>query len=96
MQVIASFNLFAQPQLMTGGGPDRSTMSVMMCIYADAFNSIHPRVGSACAMGFMTGLIMLAFLLLQFRLFVRRTTDVKEDRCFLSSADPRAWRSCSP
>lgn len=72
IQIIASFNLFAQPQLMTAGGPERTTLPVMMCIYGDAFGSIHPRVGSSCAMGFMTGAIMLIFLLLQFRLFVRR------------------------
>jgi multiple sugar transport system permease protein len=72
IQIIASFNLFAQPQLMTAGGPDRTTLPVMMQIYTDAFSTIHPRVGSSCAMGFMTGAIMLVFLLVQFRLFLRK------------------------
>jgi len=72
IQIIASFNLFAQPQLMTAGGPERSTMPVMMFIYTDAFNAVHPRIGNGCAMAFVTGLIMLAFLLLQYRLVVRR------------------------
>lgn len=73
IQIVASFNLFAQPQLMTLGGPERSTLPVMLQIYSDGFNAMHPRIGSGCAMAFMTGLIMLAFLLIQFRFFVRRS-----------------------
>jgi multiple sugar transport system permease protein len=71
VQVIASFNLFAQPQLMTGGGPERSTTPVMMFIYVDTFNAVHPRIGNGCAMAFATGLIMLTFVLLQYRLVMR-------------------------
>jgi multiple sugar transport system permease protein len=72
LQVIASFNLFAQPQLMTGGGPERSTLPVMLFIYNDAFSSILPRIGNGCALAFTTGLFMLAFLVAQYRLVIRR------------------------
>lgn len=75
LQIVGSFNLFGIPQLLTSGGPERSTTPVMMHIYNEAFSSINPRLGSSTAQGFLTGLIMLAFVLLQLRMFVRRPED---------------------
>jgi multiple sugar transport system permease protein len=73
LQIVGSFNLFGIPQLLTDGGPERTTTPVMMHIYNEAFGSIYPRLGSSTAKGFMTGLIMLAFVLIQLRLFLRRS-----------------------
>lgn len=69
--VIASFNLFGQPQLMTGGGPSRSTHTVMFLIYNEAFGNY--RMGVSSAMSYFTGLIMLVATALQARLFSGKT-----------------------
>lgn len=63
--VIASFNLFGQPQLMTGGGPTRSTLPVMLHIYGEAWGNY--RMGTATAMAYVTGLFMLVVTLVQAR-----------------------------
>ncbi|MGE5598132.1 MAG: carbohydrate ABC transporter permease [Bacteroidota bacterium] len=70
LTVIASFNLFGQPQLMTGGGPDRSTLPVMLLIYQEAFGAY--RMGVSAAMAYFTGLIMLLATFLQTRIFAQR------------------------
>lgn len=69
--VIASFNLFGQPQLMTGGGPSRSTHTVMLLIYNEAFSNF--RMGISAAMAYTTGLIMLIATFLQTRIFSAKT-----------------------
>lgn len=68
--IIASFNLFGQPQLMTGGGPGRSTVTVMLHIYNEGFGT-NLRMGSASAMAYLTALIMIVITFLQVRLFTR-------------------------
>lgn len=72
--VIASFNLFGQPQLMTGGGPSRSTHTVMFYIYGEAFGNF--RMGMAAAMSYCTALIMLVATVTQAKLFSAKDTDV--------------------
>lgn len=69
--VIASFNLFGQPQLMTGGGPSRSTHTVMFLIYNEAWTNY--RMGISAAMSYFTGLIMLIATAAQARLFAGKT-----------------------
>ncbi|NMB21617.1 MAG: sugar ABC transporter permease [Firmicutes bacterium] len=71
--VIASFNLFGQPQLMTGGGPSRSTFTVMFYIYGEAFGNF--RMGSSAAMSYVTAVIMLVATLTQARLFSAKDQD---------------------
>lgn len=63
--VIASFNLFGQPQLMTGGGPTRSTLPVMLHIYGEAWGNY--RMGTATAMAYATALFMLVVTAIQAR-----------------------------
>ena len=60
--LIGAFGLFAQPQLLTGGGPGRSTTPVMLLLYGEAFNARYPRLGSSVAMGFVTGVIILSIV----------------------------------
>lgn len=73
--IIASFNLFAQPQFMTGGGPAQSggggsTEPIMMRIYDEGF--VRNRMGSASAMSFIVASIMIVISYLNFRLFRTR------------------------
>jgi len=70
--IIASFNLFAQPFLMTDGGPAQpggggSTEPIMMRIYVEGFARY--RMGSAAAMSFVVAAIMIAVSYANFRLF---------------------------
>lgn len=65
LSTIASFNLFAQSYLMTSGGPGTSTESLAMFIYNQAFNQM--QMGSATAMAFFMGIIIMLFSFLQYR-----------------------------
>lgn len=66
ISTIASFNLFAQPMLMTGGGPNNSTKSLSEFIYEQGFNNLH--MGSASAMAYLLGIILAVVSLIQYRL----------------------------
>lgn len=69
---IASFNLFAQPFLMTGGGPGFSTQSVSEYIYNQGFNALH--MGSASAMAFIMGIILAVIAFFQYRFTQERVS----------------------
>jgi multiple sugar transport system permease protein len=73
--IIASFNLFAQPFFMTGGGPAQatgggSTEPVMLRIYREGFE--RNQLGTAAAMSFIVATIMILFSYTNFRLFRTR------------------------
>lgn len=70
--IIASFNLFAQPLFMTGGGPAQSggggsTEPIMLRIYREGFE--RNRMGSSAAMSFVVASVMVIFSYLNFRVF---------------------------
>lgn len=67
--VLASFQLFGQSQVITNGGPTRTTQSVIMYITEEAFSN--NQFSSATAMAFVFGLLMLVFTVFQFRLMTR-------------------------
>jgi multiple sugar transport system permease protein len=74
--IIASFNLFAQPLFMTGGGPSQaggggSTEPIMLRIYNESF--VRNRMGSGAAMSFVVASIMIIISYFNFRIF--RTRD---------------------
>lgn len=69
IQLIASFQLFAQPQIMTRGGPAESTRPIIMLIYQEGFSFF--RMGSAAAMSIVLGIILLIITILNFRIFGR-------------------------
>ncbi|MFN8496323.1 MAG: sugar ABC transporter permease [Anaerolineae bacterium] len=71
--IIASFNLFGQPFVMTRGGPAQGTEPVMMRIYIEGFGVY--RMGSAAAMSFFVAAIMLIFTYFNFKLFGRSEPD---------------------
>lgn len=78
--IIASFNLFAQPMFMTGGGPAQSggggsTEPIMLRIYNESF--VRNRMGSGAAMSFVVASIMIIVSYFNFRFF-RSPDEVKQ------------------
>ncbi len=76
--VIASFNLFGQPFLMTNGGPPQAngtnaTTPIMYRIYIQGF--VRPLQGSAAAMSFVIAAIMIAVSYFNFKVFRQREND---------------------
>jgi len=73
--IIASFNLFGQPLMMTRGDPrlpsgGGATEPVMLRIFREGFE--RPFQGSASAMSFIVAMIMIAVSYLNFKIFRRR------------------------
>jgi multiple sugar transport system permease protein len=66
---LASWQLFGQSQIITQGGPSRTTQSVIMYITEEAFSNY--QMSSAAAMSIIFGAIMLLFTALQFRIMAR-------------------------
>jgi len=63
------FQLFAEPYVMTQGGPMQSTVSVLYFMYEEGFKWWN--LGSASAVAFLLFLLILALTALQLR-FSRR------------------------
>jgi multiple sugar transport system permease protein len=66
MGIIGAFQVFTEPYLMTGGGPDRATYFLPHYIWDYAFRFL--RMGYACAMSWILFVIILGLTLLAFRL----------------------------
>jgi multiple sugar transport system permease protein len=64
--MIGYFQLFAEPYVMTQGGPLRSTTSVVLLMYEEGFRWW--RMGFAAAVAFVLFIVILVATLLQFRL----------------------------
>ncbi|KPK40553.1 MAG: hypothetical protein AMJ78_07075 [Omnitrophica WOR_2 bacterium SM23_29] len=62
MGIIASFQVFAQAYIMTGGGPQRSTTFYTLYLYQTAFEDF--RMGYASAMAWILFIIILILTLL--------------------------------
>ncbi|SDN89403.1 carbohydrate ABC transporter permease [Alkalicoccus daliensis] len=71
MTTLASFNVMAQPQLATGGGPGYETRVLILYIYEVGFTGGNPRAGLAAAMSVVLGMILLCISLVQFKLMSR-------------------------
>jgi multiple sugar transport system permease protein len=71
LQVIASFNLVGQPQMITNGGPPTAqTTPVLMYIYNVGFTSGERYdLSPAAAMSYFVALIMVVFSVINFRFF---------------------------
>lgn len=72
ISIIASFNLFGQPYLMTGGRPPNpggggGTEPIMLRIYIEGFQRSLQGIGAA--MSFVVAAIMIVVSLINFRLF---------------------------
>jgi multiple sugar transport system permease protein len=68
--MIGYFQLFAEPYVMTRGGPVQSTVSIVYLMFEEAFKWWN--MGSASAVAFVLFAIVLAATLLQFWLQKRR------------------------
>jgi len=64
--MIGYFQLFAEPYVMTQGGPLRSTTSVVLLMYEEGFRWW--RMGYAAAIAFVLFIVILIATLLQFKL----------------------------
>ena len=64
--MVAQFQIFAEPYVMTQGGPLRSTVSIVLLMYEQGFRWW--RMGLATALAFILFLIMLVGTLIQMRL----------------------------
>lgn len=66
MSIIASFNIYGQPQVLTAGGPGDSTTSIAMFIRNTAFGSTQA-AGMASAMGIFFGIMLIGITYFQFK-----------------------------
>ncbi|WP_103959397.1 carbohydrate ABC transporter permease [Nonomuraea solani] len=72
LSTITGFQVFAEPYLMTGGGPLNSTMTPVLYLYQKGFQSLD--FGYAAAIGIVVALVVVAVVLLQRRFLEERTT----------------------
>jgi multiple sugar transport system permease protein len=59
LQVIATMQVFIEPYLLTGGGPENATVSVVYLMYQYAFNFTD--FGGGSALGLMLMLVLMVF-----------------------------------
>jgi multiple sugar transport system permease protein len=70
LQVIASFNLVGQPQIMTGGGPGNETRPALLYVYETGFTAGGQyQLGQAAAMALVVALMMIVVSIVNFRVF---------------------------
>jgi len=70
INIIGAFQVFGQTFMITRGGPELSTRSLVQYIYDTAFN--HYRMGYAAALSWLLFLVIAVFSLTQFRLMKER------------------------
>lgn len=69
LQVIGTAQVFLEPYLFTGGGPNNATVTVLLLIYRYAFqNSLGGDYGAATALSLMLAAVLAVFSILYFRL----------------------------
>jgi multiple sugar transport system permease protein len=68
MTLIGSFQFFAEPYIMTKGGPMDSTVSIVMYMYAQGFKYL--RMGYASALAYV--LFGMIFLVTLFQMWMRK------------------------
>lgn len=66
MTTIAQFNIYGQPLMLTGGGPNNSTRVLMMYIQENAFGSSASVAGMSSAMAVFLGLAIMIVSIFQF------------------------------
>ena len=66
LQIISTMQIFTEPFVITGGGPENSTVTVLYLIYKYAF--LYNDFGGACALSVMLLLLLSAFSALYLRL----------------------------
>jgi multiple sugar transport system permease protein len=66
LNVIGAFQIFGQPFVITSGGPERSTLVLLMYIYEMSF--LNYRLGYGAAMSWLLFVLIAVFSIVQFRL----------------------------
>ncbi|MET9255435.1 carbohydrate ABC transporter permease [Streptomyces sp. NPDC048182] len=66
LQIIATMQVFTEPFVITGGGPENSTVTILYLIYKYAF--LYNDFGGACALSVMLLVLLGAFSALYLRL----------------------------
>jgi multiple sugar transport system permease protein len=66
ISVIGAFQVFGQVMILTRGGPDFSTYTLVFYLYQSGFSLY--KLGYACAVAYLLFVVVLAFTLIQFRL----------------------------
>jgi ABC-type sugar transport system permease subunit len=66
MAIIGTFQIFAEPYIMTGGGPENRTRFVAIFVYDQAFK--YHRLGYASAVAWVLFLMIVVLTLLTFRI----------------------------
>lgn len=75
LQVIATAQVFLEPYLFTGGGPNNATVTVLLLIYRYAFgNSLGAQYGEATALSLLLALFLAVLSVIYFRLTRRWST----------------------
>jgi multiple sugar transport system permease protein len=70
LQVIASFNMVGQSQIMTGGGPLNETRTALLYVYETGFtNGGQFQLGQAAAMGLIVAAFIVVVSIINFRVF---------------------------
>ncbi|MEU6995548.1 sugar ABC transporter permease [Streptomyces sp. NPDC046465] len=72
LQIVATMQVFTEPYVMTGGGPEDSTVTVMFLVYRYAF--VYNDFGTASALSLLLLLVLAAFS----ALYLRVTRAAKE------------------
>ncbi len=73
LQIISVFQVFYEPMIMTAGGPDNASISLMYLCYKYTFIDHEPGLGAAC--GVILAIIILAFSFLYFKLSKKNEED---------------------
>jgi multiple sugar transport system permease protein len=69
LQIIATAQVFLEPYLFTGGGPNKATLTILLMIYNYAFStSLGSDYGAATALSVLLALFLAVFSLVYFRL----------------------------
>ncbi|MEV4801313.1 sugar ABC transporter permease [Nonomuraea sp. NPDC049421] len=66
LQIVATMQVFIEPYMLTGGGPENATVTVAYLMFQNAFTL--QDYGSAGALGMMLMLVLLVFAAFQLRL----------------------------
>jgi len=66
LSIIGSFQAFTQAYIMTGGGPNNSSLLYVLYLYRNAFSYF--QLGYASAMGWLLFLVLLVLTLVVFRI----------------------------
>ena len=75
LQIIGTAQVFLEPYLFTGGGPNNATVTILLLIYRYAFqNSLGGDYGEATALSVMLAIVLALLSWLYFRLTERWST----------------------